>query len=33
MINLKKLIEMHDINELLVLIEFIMCILLKCDNC
>ena len=31
-IDLKKLIEQQDINELLVLIEFILCIVLKCDN-
>ena len=31
-IDLKKLIESQDINELLVLIEFILCIILKCDN-
>ena len=32
MIDLKKLVELQDINELLVLIEFILCIVLKCEN-
>jgi len=31
-IDLKKLIEFQDINELLVLIEFVLCIVLKCEN-
>ncbi len=31
-IDLKKLIDYQDINELLVLIEFILNIVLKCDN-
>ncbi len=31
-IDLKKLIEHQDINELLVLVEFILNIVLKCDN-
>ena len=31
-IDLNKLIVQQDINELLVLIEFILCIILKCEN-
>ena len=31
-IDLNKLIENQDINELLVLVEFILCIILKCEN-
>ena len=31
-IDMKLLIEQQDINELLVLIEFILCIILKCQN-
>ena len=31
-IDLKKLIEHQDINEVLVLTEFILCIILKCEN-
>lgn len=33
MIDTTKLIEQQDINELLVLIEFILCIILMSDNC
>ena len=32
MIDVRKLIEQQDINQLLVLVEFILCILLKCEN-
>ena len=31
-IDLKKLIDSQDINQLLVLVEFILCIVLKCQN-
>lgn len=32
-IDLRKLVEQQDINQLLVVIEFILCIVLKCENC
>lgn len=32
-IDVLKLVDLQDINELLVLIEFILCIVLKCKNC
>ena len=32
-IDLRKLVEHQDINELLLLVEFILCIVLKCKNC